>query len=115
MRATNTANPLRTADPMEVRRVEHIGGSHIEPPLDQAWTDFDKLRWCAGVVLADSGLHIRVTLWSHPQQYSLSGESPGRAWSLSDGDFHRTWRTLGDLSMGAQLARDHAANKEVDD
>ena len=112
MRATNTAQPLRTADPVAVRRVKHPGGSHIDPPLDEAWTDFDKLRWLAGVVLVDSGLYVRITLWSHPQQYSLSGETPGRCWSYSDGDFYQTWRTLGDLSMGAQLVRDHDANKE---
>lgn len=109
---TNTANPLYTGEPMEVRRVDHAGGSRIEPPLDQSWTDFDKLRWCAGVVLADAGIYIRVTRWNHPQKYSLSGETPTRSWSHSDGNFYETWRAITNLGMGAQIARDHEANKE---
>lgn len=45
--------------PMSVVRVqdEH-GGSHIEPPLHQAWGDLDKLRWLASVVAFDTGLRV---------------------------------------------------------
>lgn len=112
MDLTNTTNPNYSSDPMPVRRVEHAGGSHIEPPLDESWTDFHKLVWLAGVVEEDSGLRIRVTEWTHPGRFSISGETPGRSWSRGGGTFAETWRTMSDLSMGAQIARDHEANKE---
>lgn len=45
---------------MDVARVEHEGGSHIEPPLSESWDDLTKLEWHAGVVRADTGLPITV-------------------------------------------------------
>jgi hypothetical protein len=54
---------------MDVRRIETEGGSHIEPPLDREWTLYDKLRWQAGVVHADTGLDITVK----PSDYRVDG------------------------------------------
>ena len=109
-----TNSPVETGAPLAVRRVQTERGSHIEPPLDETWPDFLKLRWQTGVVFADSGLRVDVTRWSNPGEYSLSGKTPNGGWSRGAGPFYQAWRTLGDLSMGAQLARDHAANKETD-
>ena len=106
-------SPVETGAPLKVERIENGRGSHIEPPLDETWPDFLKLRWQAGVVFADSGLRVDVTRWSSPGQYSLHGKTRDGGWSRGAGSFDRAWYMLGDLSMGAQLARDHDANKET--
>lgn len=51
---------------MEVQRIIHEGpygptGSHIEPPFEESWSELEKLQWKAGVVKADTGLHVQVT------------------------------------------------------
>lgn len=107
-----TNSPVETGAPLAVRRVETERGSHIEPPLDESWPDFVKLRWWAGVVFADSGLRVDVTRWSSPGQYSLTGKTPVRSWSRGAGSFDQAWLMLTNIGMGAQLARDHEANKE---
>lgn len=53
---------MTTYQPMTVTRVHTAGGSHIEPPLDPSWSEMDKLRWQAGVVIADAGVPLRITL-----------------------------------------------------
>lgn len=44
-----------------VTRIAHEGGgSHVEPPLDQAWDELTKLRWHAEVVAVDTGKRCEV-------------------------------------------------------
>lgn len=98
-------------EPMEVTRKQddEDGSSHIEPPLDQAWSDLDQLRWLAGVVEADHGLLIRITTGSYysdnrpvPNSYGLSflGHSIGPIVG-----FHAAWRSISDLGLGFGAGR----------
>lgn len=48
-------------DLSDVRRVPDQYGTHIEPPLDQDWSTFDKLRWHAAAASFDTGLIVSVT------------------------------------------------------
>lgn len=43
-----------------VRRVETATGSHIEPRLEDRWTDDQKIAWKAAVVGVDSGMTVNV-------------------------------------------------------
>lgn len=45
---------------MKVRRIETGRGSHIEPRLQDDWSELAKLRWHAAVVVLDSGTDARV-------------------------------------------------------
>ncbi len=89
--------------PMRVRRVVTEGGSHIEPPLDSAWSDERKLAWKAAIVSMDSGIEITIR--------------PGKVWigsrlirrhcictsgiSSSAYDFGRAWDYLNGMRHAA--------------
>lgn len=45
---------------MDVARIEHDGGSRIEPPFSESWDDLTKLEWHAGVARVETGLPISV-------------------------------------------------------
>lgn len=111
---------MRTADdamvtyePMEVRRIADGSGSHIEPPLEQSWSDLEKLRWHAGVVLADTGVRVGVTTNSASHKnwrgdwvidrdmYSLN---VGRA-SYSAYRYDDAWTFIIGVSAGAEALR----------
>jgi hypothetical protein len=84
-------------DPAVVERVEDNHGSHIEPPLDQQWSDAEKLAWHAGVELVDSGLRAVLTLWSDG------------TWSINAGPismhngmtFYDAWNAITMMGIGA--------------
>lgn len=44
--------------PMEVERIVYEHGSHIVPPLEDWWSDQDRLRWKASVVEHDTGVRV---------------------------------------------------------
>ena len=55
---------MTTYEPLDVKRVQTTsGGSHIEPPLQDTWSEIEKLRWHAGVVLVDSGVRVKRREW----------------------------------------------------
>lgn len=53
----------------EVRRVVNGLSSHIEPPLEEDWSDLEKLQWNAAVATLDTGLRILV----HPMEADVMG------------------------------------------
>jgi hypothetical protein len=88
-------------DPPKVARVEDDSGTHIEPPLDQSWSEIQKLQWAAAVAELDSGLRLRVVQsgdWSFPFgiQHSV-WQSPHYALSYGD-----AWNAINLLMYGAQ-------------
>lgn len=86
----------------QLRRVIDPNGSHIEPPLDQSWSDLDKLRWQAAVVRVDNdGTVATVYEQPTPGQYGISA---GRA-SIASFDFYGAWTYLNGFSHGLQTAR----------
>jgi len=81
-----------------VRRVYASTGSHIEPPLEDAWGDLQKLRWKAAVTQVDCGVAVTV----NNADYTVAGKvcpafvvgvegassgphSMGTAWSVING------------------------------
>lgn len=53
---------LRYLEPMDVVRVRDDTGSHIEPPLDDHWSEEDQVRWMAGVTAHDTGHEVRLNV-----------------------------------------------------
>ncbi|MFF3998538.1 hypothetical protein ACFYX8_35180 [Streptomyces cyaneofuscatus] len=89
---------------MIVTRVHETGGSHIEPPLDQAWDDLTKLTWKAAVVTLDTGLDIAAT----EAEYFSNGVRQQGFYNIAVGssstgplDFRSTWDYLNGVSTGA--------------
>lgn len=96
-----------TKEPMEVRRVATDTGSVIWPRLHEGWPDIDKLAWCAGVALADSG--IRLTVTEFPDHtFGISWSSPSKGVGLGSRPYREAWRTIVDMSHGAEIARAQA-------
>lgn len=95
-----------------VIRVQDESGSHIEPPLDETWTDLDKLRWHAAVVAADTGLRVSVQA---AEQYTKAGVrweievglySVNVGFSATSGlRFDRAWTYLNGVSTGSAQTR----------
>jgi hypothetical protein len=97
---------------MDVKRVVHDnGGSHIEPPLDPAWSDLDKLRWHAGVLKADTGVEVSIVTGSTKRLvgghwaaihglygYNVGGSSGGTM------TFDVMWSWINGLERGWKLA-----------
>lgn len=75
------------------------GGSHIEPPLDQTWTDAAKLAWHAAIVNADTGLTIRISTGGYRFNISTPGAGTGPL------DFHSAWTYLNGIDHGVRAAR----------
>lgn len=95
---------------MNVTRVQDEHGSHIEPPLEDSWSNLEKLEWQAAVVSADSGIeHIRVSK-SH---YTIGGLLQRGYYCVEVGtssvaplDYRRAWSYLNGVSQGAKAVRD---------
>lgn len=91
-------------DPIPVRRVEHDGGSHIEPPLPDKADDLTALRWHAGALEADTGIRVTIARFRHRigrTTYALSSPVAGiSAMSCSD-----LWAYINGMSHGAEAAR----------
>ena len=88
-----------------VRRIHTDTGSHIEPPLDEHASEFDRLRWHAAVVEHDTGIHVAVnqqpkgSLWER----SLFGFNVGGS-SIAAYDFRSAWTFLTGVRVGASAA-----------
>lgn len=93
---------------MNVTRVQDATGDHIEPPLDEAWDDFTKLRWHAEVTALDSGLKVHVEDGALrddndnlvPGWY---GVTVGRTGSAAF-DFRSAWTYLNGVGTGGREA-----------
>jgi hypothetical protein len=97
---------------MIVERIETEHGSHIEPPLDQSWSDLEKLEWQAACVTAETGIeHIQVTR----SDYRTSGilqrgyycVQVGYGHSIAPLNFYQAWSYLNGVARGTQV-RDEA-------
>ncbi|UAW08338.1 hypothetical protein SEA_WHITNEY_91 [Gordonia phage Whitney] len=97
---------MTTYEPMTVTRVRDDNGSHIEPPLDSDWSELDKLRWKAGVVIADAGVPLRISLDDSTRLSRNGVDVPGiyglkiGGWHSARG-FHDMWDYLNGVSAGA--------------
>lgn len=88
--------------PLEVIRVAHGSGTHIEPAIEETWADIDKLRWHLGVLKADTGLVVNVSETS-PGVFSLHGATKSGGWGISSRDFYSTWTYINGIIQGAEL------------
>ncbi|QTF81782.1 hypothetical protein SEA_BEEGEE_79 [Gordonia phage BeeGee] len=96
---------MTTYEPMTVTRVRDEHGSHIAPPLDPEWSEMDKLRWQAGVVIADAGVPLRITLDDTARLTRNGVDVPVYGlrlggWHSARG-FHDTWDYLNGVRDGA--------------
>jgi len=82
-----------------VTRVKTSSGSHIEPPLDEAWSDAQKLAWHAAVVAADTGLTITV----HQDGHLFSVGEPGLG--RTGTPYREAWTLLNGINAGAAPAK----------
>jgi len=92
-----------------VQRVTTEWGSRIEPPLDQSWSDLEKLRWHAAVVGVDAGVVAprvdvcdyssrRFGIWfPNRGYYTVQGCGPLR--------YAEAWDYLNGMLAGAKLVR----------
>jgi hypothetical protein len=103
-----------------VRRVHEEAGSHIEPPLDDGWSDLDKLRWHLAVALHDARLpeHLASVEPGHVTRNgvpiaglyniryrSVAGRTNG---SWGAGDFRSTWSLINGIGLGFAIAHGEA-------
>ena len=87
----------RNYTPPTVRRIETDTGSHVEPPIDQAWSELEQLRWKAAVTEVDGGVPVRV--WEMGRgRYSVQ---VGRS-SLGAAGFDQCWSHMSSASCGAE-------------
>lgn len=84
-----------------VERIHTATGSHIEPPLDPSWPAVDKLRWNAAVVLADTGLKLRVHVaaGSMMTKYAVTGNG----FSGQHLSYNEAWQYITHLGTGAEM------------
>lgn len=92
-----------------VERIVTEHGSHIEPPLEQWWSKFQKLKWHAAVVEVDSGVPVRVTRSDYKTKiagvwvpnYGYFDVSTGRS-SIGPMSFDSAWSYLNGIEAGAR-------------
>ena len=94
---------------MKVTRVHDGGSSYIEPPLEQSWSNLEKLEWQAAVVSEDTGIeHINVTR-SHYTIGSILQRGyycveVGFGRSIAPLNFHQAWSYLNGVSTGVEVS-----------
>ena len=94
--------------PMDVSRVQDASGSHIEPALDQRWSELDQLRWKAGVVAADAGIRVEIQTNVLRRNGRVVPGRYGIAYMGGGGyacDFECMWSLLNGIELGAKLAK----------
>lgn len=104
-----TKTQFATTDTVE-RIYNHDGSeSHIEPQCEPSWPALDKLRWHAAVVLADTGLRLRVhtAAGSAGTKYAVTGGGYGGSYMT----YNEAWRYITDLGKGAAML----ANQYLDE
>lgn len=103
----------------EVARIVHEGSSWIEPPLDQTWSEDERLAWHAAVVAVDTGLRVKVwTGAADPRSPFVIGLGTAAAGMGSSGDFdfHAASTFLSGIRVGVErmLAQAAAQAREVE-
>lgn len=109
------------------QRIHTDHGSHIEPPLDERWSDLDKLRWQAAVAEADTGLTINVApskarfkprgsdRWIDVTgEYQVTVLRPGVSSSGISLRFHQAWLYISGVVAGAGAARVPTSDPQPD-
>ena len=101
---------------MKVQRVREGNGSHIEPPLDEGWTDLEKLRWHLSVALHDARLpdhlatvelgNLKVNGRTVGPVYDIRYTSVARtgAGSWGCGGFRESWSLINGIGLGFAIA-----------
>lgn len=84
-----------------VARVDDRSGSFVEPPLDQNWTQLEKLRWHLAVNELDYDIRWTVTELS-PGMFALSTSSPGGSSGVAAQPFRQAWDFITALGFGAE-------------
>lgn len=79
---------------LEVHIVQTETGSHIEPPLDPAWSDLVKLQWKAAVVSIATGASVYIE--EDDGELVLTG----LMFSYGAGDFDHLWAVLNGIQIG---------------
>jgi hypothetical protein len=97
----------------DLERVTTKRGSHVDPPLDEDWSDLVKLKWNAAVVRVDCGVEVTVRV-AESQYRRGSGKwlpaKPDRYQALAPGgscdmgDFRESWAYLNGVRIGAEIA-----------
>lgn len=86
--------------PSAVQRVDDATGSHIEPPLDENWSDLQKLQWHAAVTALDTGCEVTVKEVRR-NLFSVSWRTATMSTSTSGSPFYVTWTYLSGMAAGA--------------
>ena len=98
-------------EPMKVSIVSDGRGSHVEPPLEQGWSELDKLRWKAGTVEASVGVtvHIYPGAMSTPRLFGQGHRIHWDRYGLRIGNsshtaftFDSAWDFLNGVEAGAE-------------
>lgn len=105
---------------MHVQRIHTAIGSHVEPPLDQTWSQIQKLRWHAAVVEVDNdfqGIEISKAHLSRrimgrwvrvPDVYEIAVGSGGGSGAYT---FSQAWDYLNGVSAGMRAMRQQVASR----
>jgi hypothetical protein len=108
---------LQTHEPIPVTIVTAGNITGPEPPLDETWSDLDKLRWHAGVLQARTGLHLKITTGG----YQINGQTIRNryGWSMlaagggGSYDFNEMWTYINGIERGCKAYRLHQSTKET--
>lgn len=91
----------------QVRRVPNARGSHIEPPLDQSWSEIQKLLWHAAVIEVDADLHLDIR--ETDRGYLVLAAGFGSPFY----SFHDAWSRMNSLARGAEMYRAQHSNQHA--
>lgn len=101
---------MSNVDLTTVHRVHTERGSHIEPPLNEDWSNLDKLRWSLAVSLHDAGQPLDL-MDVRESDYRINGV-PQEAYDVTGPDgssgatgFHATWTLISGIGYGLRTAR----------
>lgn len=87
---------------MEVRRIQDGNTSLVEPALNAAWDEYNKLLWKAAVIKHDTGLIVEI---KRDQLYANEFCIQTITSYHNAGDFNSTWRYLNGMQDGAEVMR----------
>lgn len=85
----------------EVTRVPTDRGDHVEPALDPAWSNAEKLAWHAAVVAHDTGLRIAVHAHTGDDGHLSYALAVGRT-GTSAMPYRDAWTYLNGVNTGAR-------------
>ena len=94
---------------VERHRSKDGSSSWIEPPLDNAWSDYSQLSWKLGVIYFDLGLDITLTRFESnwcitTDKISFGGPEPG------PDELSVLWGALNHFSAGYEAGLSEVAS-----